>query len=174
MLLRTVLPEVSLLVNQQKKKAKRPGPILALDIGERLVGAAITDELQITIKRLDPLRRSNWKRLLSDVKELIQRFDAQTLVIGLPLRLDGTTGSAAENVQRLAINFSRSLSLPVFLQDERLTSVEASESLRAEGYGLDEIPKLIDSEAAGVILRDYLNSPESHSVSSTPEKGNTT
>jgi putative Holliday junction resolvase len=131
--------------------------VLAIDLGAKLIGVAISDELLVSIKRLDPLKRSNWKQLLIDVKALIQRFDAKTLVIGLPLRLDGNIGDAATNVLRLANNFSRSLLIPVFLQDERLTSFEARQQLLDEGRNAKEIPSLIDGEAASIILRDFLN-----------------
>ena len=136
------------------------GSVLALDLGEKIVGAAISDELQITIKRLPPIKRSNWKQLLLDVKTLIRRFDAQTLVLGLPFRLDGTRGEAADKVLQQARNFSLSLSTPVFLQDERLTSHEAETRLRAEGHDQSEISRLVDSEAATIILRDFLNTTE--------------
>ena len=134
-------------------------PVLALDLGEKTVGVAVSDALSITIKRLDSLKRSNWKDLLRNVAILIQRFDAQTLVIGLPLSLDGVTRSAAEQVEKLAVNFARSLRVPVYLQDERLTSEEARESLQQEGYNAADIDRLIDSEAAAIILRDFLNNP---------------
>lgn len=133
------------------------GPILALDLGQKLVGAAISDERLVTIKRLPPLERSNWKKLLQDVRDLIKRFDAQTIVVGLPLRLDGTEGDAAQEVQRVAVNLARSIDLPVYLQDERLTSFEAMENLKAEGFKPEEIPPLIDGEAAAMILRDFLD-----------------
>ena len=136
------------------------GPILALDLGQKLVGAAVSDELLITIKRLEPIKRSNWKQLLLDVQILIRRFDAQTLVVGLPLRLDGTAGDAAEKVMHLARNFSLSISIPLFLQDERLTSNEAETNLKAEGHDQSKIGQLVDSEAAAIILRDFLNSSE--------------
>ncbi len=140
------------------------GPVLALDLGHKLVGTAVSDERLITIKRLNPIRRSNWKQLLKDVIALIQRFDAQTLVIGLPLRLDGTQGEAAKNAQQLATNFARSLKSPVYLQDERLTSVEAREILLSEGRKSEELPALIDGEAAALILRDFLNSKEDRTL----------
>lgn len=136
------------------------GPLLALDPGEKLVGAAVSDEELITIKRLPPLKRSNWKKLLQDVRALIERFDVQTIVIGLPLALDGTHGDAAENVKRLARNLARSVWLPVYLQDERLTSFEATENLKAEGKRHDEIPGLVDGEAAALILRDFLRTDQ--------------
>ena len=132
------------------------GPILALDIGEKLVGAAISDERLITTNRLPPLKRSNWKKLLQDVRHLLERFDAQTIVVGLPLRLDGSEGDAAENVRRLALNLARSVEQPVYLQDERLTSRAAMENLKAEGVKPEEIAALVDGEAAAMILRDFL------------------
>jgi putative Holliday junction resolvase len=143
-----------------RQKTLPNGPILALDLGHKLVGAAVSDELLITIKRLDPIKRSNWKQLLLDVKTLIRRFDAQTLVLGLPLRLDGTKGEAVEKVLRLARNFSLSLSIPIYVQDERLTSSEAEAMLKAEGHNRTEIADLVDSEAAAIILRDFLNTTE--------------
>src|SRR5215470_17589647 len=103
------------MLKEQSEGEKR-GPILALDLGKKYVGAAVSDDRLITIKRLPPLKRSNWKRLLKDVETLVARFDARTLVIGLPLRMDGTSGSAAEDATRLAGNFEKSLKMPVYLQ----------------------------------------------------------
>ena len=145
-------------MTNQQSKTQITGPVLALDLGEKIVGAALSDDRLVTIKRLPPLMRSNWKQLLRDVEALVKRFDAQTLVIGLPLRLDGSTGSAADNATRLAGNFSRSIKLPVFLQDERLTSHEARLDLLAEGHKSGDIRRLIDSESAALILRDFLHS----------------
>lgn len=137
-------------------KKKLTGPILALDLGQKRIGVAVSDELLISITRLNPLRRSSWKHLLGDVCALILRFDAQTLVIGLPLRLNGSSGSAALNVRRMADKFALSLQIPVFLEDERLTSAEAEQYLRAEGHKPKEILALVDSESAAIILRDFI------------------
>ena len=150
------------------------GPILALDPGEKLVGAAVSDEILITIKRLPPIKRSNWKKLLQDVLSLIEGFDVRTIVIGLPLSLDGTHGEAAQNVQRLAQNLARSVSLPVYLQDERLTSFVATENLKAEGKRRDEIPALIDGEAAALILRDFLRTDQDRILVKTTADQDTT
>lgn len=131
-------------------------PVVAIDLGEKRVGIAVSDALSISITRLDALPRTNWKQLLRDVDNLIQRFDAQTVVIGLPLRLNGSTGDSAHEVRRVAQKFAQSLKVPVYLQDERLSSVEAEQNLRAEGHRRDQISALVDSEAAAVILRDFL------------------
>jgi putative Holliday junction resolvase len=146
------------------------GPILALDLGEKLVGAAISDERLITTKRLPPLKRSNWKKLLQDVRYLLERFDAKTIVVGLPLRMDGTEGDAAANVRRLALNLAKSVPQPVYLQDERLTSRAAMENLKAEGVRPEEIPALIDGEAAAMILRDFLDSDQDRNLVNTTQE----
>jgi putative holliday junction resolvase len=137
-------------------EASRPGRLLALDLGQKRVGLAVTDELRITVRPLPPLRRTSWKQLVHAVAALIRDFDAQSLVIGLPLSLDGTESTAAQEIRRQARNLELSLGLPVALQDERLTSFEAERELRAAGYDLTEVLDRVDSAAAVLILRDYL------------------
>ena len=131
-------------------------PIVALDLGRKRVGIAVSDALSISITRLAALTRTNWKQMIRDVDELVRRFDAQTVVIGLPLRLNGSAGDSALEARRVAQKFAQSLGVPVYLQDERLSSTEAEENLRREGYKRDKISGLVDSEAAAVILRDFL------------------
>ena len=137
-------------------ETKGRGRLLGLDLGQKRVGVAVTDELRITVRPLPPIRRTSWKRLLQDVAALVKDFDAQSLVIGLPLNLDGTESPAAQSARRQARNFELSLGLPVFLQDERLTSMEVETDLRAEGFDPDEVRERVDSAAAALILRDYL------------------
>lgn len=131
-------------------------PVIAIDLGAKRVGVAVSDELSISITRLEAIPRTNWKQLLRDIDNLVHRFDAQTVVIGLPLRLNGSAGDSALEARGLAEKFARSLKIPVYLQDERLSSVEAEQNLRVEGYGRGKISSLVDSEAAAVILRDFL------------------
>ncbi|HKO62098.1 MAG TPA: Holliday junction resolvase RuvX [Pyrinomonadaceae bacterium] len=131
-------------------------PVLALDIGQKRVGAAVSDSLAISITRLKAIPRSNWKHLLREVDQLITNLDAKTLVIGLPLRLNGSAGKAAEEITSVAEKFAKSVEVPVYLQDERLSSREAEENLRDDGRRASEISELVDSEAAAVILRDFL------------------
>jgi putative Holliday junction resolvase len=143
---------------------------MALDLGEKRVGVAVCDALRISVRRLSPLKRSSWKRLLSEVSTLTRRFDAQTLVIGLPLSLDGSTGDSAAAASRTARNFARSLRIPVYLQDERLTSVAAKENLESEGFNQQEVAELLDSEAAAIILRDFLTGEQARLLVSASEE----
>ena len=146
------MPEQS----RHPQDAEVVGPILSLDLGTKQVGVAISDPTLLAVTRIGAIRRSNWKQLLLDVSDLIRRFDAKTLVIGFPLSLDGNEGPAASAAKGIALKFARSLALPVYLQDERLTSREAAERLRAEGINQKELAAHIDSESAVIILRDFL------------------
>jgi putative Holliday junction resolvase len=153
------MPEAEQSENHEPRNLseKPPGRLLALDLGERRVGVALSDELRITVRPLPFLHRTNWKQLLGAVADLLQRFDAKALVIGLPLNLDGTEGKAASEARRLARNFELSLKVPVYLQDERLTTREAEEYLRAAGHSGYTLQQLVDSESAALILRDFIN-----------------
>ena len=132
------------------------GRVLAIDMGSKRVGLAVSDELRLTVHTLPPLPRTPWKRLLSSLAELCVQFDVRSIVLGLPLRLDGTEGDAAKEVRRVARNLELSLKLPLFFQDERLTSKDAEASLRERGLQGAEISERIDSEAASIILSDFL------------------
>ncbi len=135
---------------------KTSGRILALDLGAKRIGVAVSDELQMTARGVSVFTRETTEKLLAAVRKLIEDFDAVALVIGLPLNFDGTESTGATEARTIADYFSRNLSIPVYLQDERLTSREAEEILRERGFNQKEIKKLVDKEAAAIILRDFL------------------
>ncbi|HKO97053.1 MAG TPA: Holliday junction resolvase RuvX [Pyrinomonadaceae bacterium] len=139
-------------------------PVLALDLGHKRVGVAVTDSLSISITRLAALPRTNWKQLLADVANLVQRLDAKTVVIGLPLRLDGSKGDAAAAATTTAAKFARSLNVPVYMQDERLSSVEAESNLLSQGHKREELSGMVDSEAAAIILNDFLQGDQNRTL----------
>jgi putative holliday junction resolvase len=138
-------------------EATPSGRLLAIDLGAKRVGLAVSDELHMTVTALERLERRSWKDLLRRVAAVIESYDARALIIGLPLNLDGTKGQAAEEATRIAENFRKSLNVPVFLQDERLTSLAAESEMRAQGVDLKEIGRRVDSEAASIILRDFID-----------------
>ena len=131
------------------------GRFLAIDLGAKRVGLAISEEIKITVKTLPAIERRSWKDLLRRVAAVIESYDARGLVIGLPLSLDGTEGSAARDTQAVAEKFKRSLSVPVYLQDERLTTMAATARLKAAGRSEYQIEREVDSESAALILRDF-------------------
>jgi putative Holliday junction resolvase len=132
------------------------GRLLALDLGLKRVGIAVSDELRITANPLPPIDRRSWKDLLGRVAAIVQSYDARGLVIGLPLSLDGTEGSAAADARAVAEKFQRSLRIPVYLQDERLTTVTATARLKEAGRSPRQIKRQVDSESASLILGDFI------------------
>ena len=140
----------------QDNSSKLPGRLVALDLGAKRVGVAVCDELRITVTSLPLIERRSWKDLLRRVAETVEGYDARGLIIGLPLNMDGSEGFAAEEAMTVAENFRRSLNVPVYLQDERLTSVEAHSEMRAAGEKDEAINRRIDSESAAIILRDFM------------------
>lgn len=135
---------------------KDKGRILALDLGQKRIGVAVCDELQMTVRGTEVITRADQEKLRQKIEELIAEFDAVALVIGLPLNFDGSESKGATEARKIAAEFGQNLRIPVHLQDERLTSREAEEILREQGYDRREIKKLVDKEAAAVILRDFL------------------
>jgi putative holliday junction resolvase len=128
------------------------GRLLAIDYGTVRVGVAISDETNLSVNALASLPRTSWKKLLREIINLRERFDARGVVIGLPLRMDNSESEMASEVRRIARNLQLSLDVPVFLQDEKLTSRAAREMMNElKNTNADE-----HSIAAMIILRDYL------------------
>jgi putative holliday junction resolvase len=150
------LPETN-IAEVSRKQPDTPGRLVAVDLGTKRVGVAVSDELQITANPLDFIERRSWKDLLRRIVAIIEAYDARGLVIGLPLSMDGTEGLAAAETRRIAENFRRSLSVPIYLQDERLTTFAARSDMRSEGIRSEELEHRIDSESAAVILRDFMS-----------------
>ena len=134
------------------------GRLLAIDLGAKRVGVALSDEMRIAVRPLAAIERKSWKNLLQQVLVLISTWKACGLVIGLPLSLDGSERSAAHDARAVAEKFRRSLSVPVYLQDERLTTLAAESQLKSGKRSGREIQREVDSEAAAIILRDFIES----------------
>ena len=142
---------------------------MALDYGERGVGVAISDELQLTARPLTTIRREKRKRaeVIERIRELIAENEISTLVVGLPLNMNGTRGAAVERVESFISDLRRSLSIPVVAIDERLTSREADRILREMGLGLRERRARSDEYAASLILQDYIDEQRRRPLSET-------
>ena len=138
-------------------RVPREGRILALDPGTKRVGVAVCDELRLVATPLPAIDRKSWKKLLGEVQAVIANYDAAALVIGLPLNTDGSESSMSLEARNLAKKFDLSLNIPVFLQDERVTSYEARKNLWDRGVPVKDTKKLVDSEAAAIILTDFLD-----------------
>lgn len=139
-----------------------PGPgaqssrILALDVGSRTIGLAISDGLGLTAQGLPTYRRGKKSEDLDFLRRLIRQHAIAEIVVGLPLRMSGNEGVQAEKVQVLAEELRRKFKLPVHLFDERLTSVEANRVLRQTEMSIRRRAEVVDQLAAVLILQSFL------------------
>ncbi len=134
------------------------GRVLALDLGRKRVGLALSDELGITAQGLETLERT---RLRDDLKRLagIARANGVTLfLIGNPLHMDGREGRQAEFVREFGEKLSAWSGLPVRYWDERLTTVEAGRVLRESGVSSRKRARAVDRLSAVLLLESYLDS----------------
>jgi putative pre-16S rRNA nuclease len=135
--------------------------VLAIDLGKKRIGTAISDELGITVRPVETIHRSALERDLDHLKFLAEDLEAEAVVVGLPLRMDGSVGDAASGALRFADKLRSRLKIEVFTQDERLTSYEAEQLMIERGVGPSERRARSDEFAAMIILRDYLSATNS-------------
>jgi putative Holliday junction resolvase len=133
------------------------GRLLSIDPGKKRIGVAISDENRIVCRPLQIIERTSWKKLLSAIQAILQQFDAKGLVIGLPLESDGTESEMSLEARNLAQKFAKSLEIPVFLQDERVSSYDARARLWSSKVPPKNLSGAVDSEAAAVILGDFID-----------------
>jgi putative holliday junction resolvase len=132
---------------------------LGLDVGRRRVGIAGCDGTGLIATGLTTLVRSrnSFEADVAFVGAIAQSRQVDLLVVGLPYRMDGELGTQARHTQKYANRLGLSLGLPVIYVDERLSSVQAEEMLRAEGVALSDNKGLIDRRAAAIILQRWLD-----------------
>ena len=132
--------------------------ILGLDYGEKKIGAAICDELGMTAQGLPTIIRKNRKHDWDILDNLIKSYNVEKIVIGYPVRLDGSEGIQCEKVNRFSAQLSKAFSLPVIKWLETLSTKEAEEILIKSGIHWKKRKEKIDKLAACLILQDYLDS----------------
>ncbi len=136
------------------------GRVIGLDYGSRTVGVSVTDALGITVQPLETITRkeeNKLRRTCARVEVIIKELGVAEIVVGLPLHLDGQESESSVKARAFGEMLSRRTGLPVFYQDERLTTVEADGILSETGVPKTERKTYIDAVAASLILEDFLS-----------------
>lgn len=133
------------------------GRIVGLDPGTKFVGVAVSDETQTISRPVTTVTRTSWKKLLSDIKQIVSDFDAAAVVVGLPLGFDGGRIEMTDEAESIVRKLSLSLEIPVYMQDERVTTYEARGRLWKRGVAPKDTKSAVDAEAAAIILSDFLS-----------------
>lgn len=136
------------------------GRVLAIDVGGKRTGLAISDATRTLARPLDVIHSANpLEPLLARIAVLREEDDGlAAIVVGLPKRLDGSPNEQTSRVEALATRLRARLDMPVLLQDERLTSVEAESRLAVREKDWKRRKAKLDAAAAAIILQEYLDS----------------
>jgi putative Holliday junction resolvase len=132
--------------------------ILALDVGRKRIGIAVSDPLGITAQGLEVLERKNWDKDLARLQEIARPYEVQEILVGLPRHMDGRLGEQAEEILALARALGEALGAKVATWDERLSTVEAERVLIAADLSRTRRRRVVDQVAATLILQAYLDS----------------
>jgi len=132
--------------------------ILALDVGDKRIGVAISDPSQLLARSLKVIQRGSRQEDFAAVARLVEEYEVEKVVVGYPRSLDGTVGEQADKVERYAAGLAKAMDVPVLLWDERFSTVSAERLMREAGSRGKKKRERVDAVAAAVILQDYLDS----------------
>lgn len=133
--------------------------ILGLDIGHKRIGVAVSDPLGITAQGLTVISAETSKEALQKIAAICMEYTVTRIVVGLPLNMDGTKGSAVKDVEQLSTAIEKKTGLPVTFVDERLTTRAAERTLIAGNVRRKARKGIKDMLAAVLILDTYLSNP---------------
>jgi putative holliday junction resolvase len=134
------------------------GRILALDVGKRRIGLAVSDGLNITAQGLPTLERTTIREDMNRLAEVVSEKEAVLLLVGDPLHMSGDQSRQAQYIRDFAARLSERTSVPVQFWDERLTTVQAQRVLKQSGISIEKRARAVDRLAAVILLESYLDS----------------
>lgn len=132
--------------------------ILGLDYGKRRIGVALSDPLGITAQGLEVINYNAISQALIRIGAVCRDFGVEKIVLGMPLKMNGTRGTAAEEAVAFKVKLEQAVALPVILIDERLTTKAAEKALLTDNMRRKRRKAIRDMLAAVLILRTYLES----------------
>lgn len=131
--------------------------ILGLDVGDKTIGAAISDEMGWTAQALEVIQRKGLSQDIKKIKEILNEYQVNEIVIGLPKNMNGKEGEQAKKVREFLEKLQAKVNLPIRTWDERLTTISAQRTLLEADLSRAKRKKIIDKMAAQAILQGYLD-----------------
>ena len=141
-----------------KATNEHPGRVMALDLGEKRIGIAVSDPTRTIAAPHSILSRRSRAGDFAYFAQLITELQITQLVLGLPITLGGAEGQRAAWVRDYAADLAAHVAIPIAFQDESLTTVEATAALHAQGRRGRKVRQRVDAVAAALILQAYLDS----------------
>ncbi len=131
---------------------------LGLDLGSRTLGLALSDDRGIIANSLTVIRHNEeYDRLILEVEKIVNEYKVEAIVLGLPKNMNNTLGPKGELSLQFQDKLQQKLSIPIFLQDERLTTVSAHKALLESNMSRKKRKTVVDSVAATIILQTFLD-----------------
>lgn len=134
------------------------GRILALDLGRRRIGLALSDELRLTAQGLETFQRTNMREDLDGLARIVNERSVTLILLGNPIHMSGNEGAQSGWVRHFASKLQARTGCEIRFWDERLTTAEAERVLRASGISRQKRSKAVDRLAAVILLQSYLES----------------
>jgi len=138
----------------------RTGRILALDMGSKRIGLAVTDPLGITAQGIQTMQRKNKRGDLRQLSRLVAEYEIKEIVVGLPLHMSGDASQKSQEASDFAGELRQEFGIPVHLWDERLTSTQANRLLRETDMSIQQRRQAVDKLAATLVLQSFLEARE--------------
>lgn len=132
--------------------------ILALDVGTKTIGVAVSDDLEITSNGVTTIRRKDLEYDIEELGRIIERYAPSEILVGVPYRSDGSVGKRGEEIMRFAETLNKKFGIPVKYWDESYSTADAESFLISADVGRKKRKKVIDKMAAVYILAEYLES----------------
>lgn len=130
--------------------------LIGLDIGEKRIGVAVSDPLNITAQSIGRIDRKNIESDIRKIKEIINEYGAEKIIVGLPLNMNGTRGKSAEAAEGFAAALKKEISAGVEMYDERLTTMQGERMLIEADVSRKKRRQNIDKISAQLILQNYM------------------
>lgn len=129
--------------------------LMALDIGKKRIGIALSDFLQVIASGYGIIERVPEKEAVEKIKKIARENRVEKIIVGIPYNMDGTKGEQADDCLNFSGNFEQDFT--IIYEDERLTSEQAEENLREKKIDFKKNKGLVDIESACIILEQYMN-----------------
>ena len=146
-----------LTIEEFKKNIDNNSRLLGIDPGKKNIGIAICDENKVVATPLKIIKKNKFKILLKEIQEIIKENDIKGIVIGNPINMDGSFGKASQSATGFAKNLSISITIPIVLWDERLSSEGSFKITRDLGSNVTDRVKKLDKNAAAFILQGAID-----------------
>jgi len=134
--------------------------VMALDVGTKRIGVAVSDEIGMLAQGRGYISRSSDKKAVEEVRMTAEKEQVRGVVVGFPINMDGTIGERARDARKFAEQVKDATGVPVTLWDERLSTKEAERVMISADVSRKKRKEVIDKVAAQIILQGYLDSEE--------------